>query len=387
MRSKHTCIILTTIFLCFIPAVVLADIVYLNTGGKVEGKIIERTLDSVKVKTVKGVVDVPADDIDRIEECESVFDIYEKKLKELPEGDAQARFELGLWCKKKGLAEEAEKHFKEVVELSPDHEKARAELGYVKTARGWEIPPEPEKEPSSTVKPQKPDPVAKKPVKPKNEPKAVKKKPGKTFPKRDPGIYKESFTYKGKEQPVVLRVPDKYTGEEPCPFVILLHGAGDSADNFLRAVGSSIRHDEADLIMVAPENATMPKPGIIELIKKYIKDFNVDKKRIYMFGFSMGGWHTSTVAPRLPKVFAAFVIAGAGNKQGAPKAQKGYPSAGILIGKSDPNYKHSVSAYEQYKRNGWDAKFWEFDGGHTLPGPKLMNEVFDWILSKKKGKK
>ena len=132
--------------LCFMPVVVLADIVYLNTGGKVKGKIIDRTADGVRVKTVKGIVDIPADDIDRIEECESVFDVYEKKLKGTPENDADARFELGLWCEKQGLEQEALKHFGETIELSPDHVKARAKLGYVKTAGGWEIPPEPEKE-------------------------------------------------------------------------------------------------------------------------------------------------------------------------------------------------------------------------------------------------
>ncbi|MBW2638280.1 MAG: hypothetical protein JRC86_12325, partial [Deltaproteobacteria bacterium] len=207
MRSKYICIILVTVFLCFIPVMLLADIVYLNTGGKVEGKIVERTIDGVKVKTVKGTVDIPADDIDRIEECESVFDIYEKKLKGTPENDVDARFELGLWCEKKGLDQEAWKHFGEAIELSPDHEKARAMLGYVKTANGWEIPPEPEKKPSSAAKPenQPVPPVAKKPEKPKVEPRAVKKKPGKVFPKRDPGIYKESFTYRGQEQPVVIR--------------------------------------------------------------------------------------------------------------------------------------------------------------------------------------
>jgi predicted peptidase len=183
----------------------------------------------------------------------------------------------------------------------------------------------------------------------------------------------------------VLQIPKKYTGEEALPFVILLHGAGDTADNFLRAVMTRLKHD--DLIAVAPENATLPRDAVVELIKKYIKELNIDKKRIYMFGFSMGGWHTSTVAPFLPKIFAAFVIAGAGSKRGAPPAQKGCPSAGVLIGKTDPNYKHAVSAYNNYKRQGYDAKFWEFDGGHVLPDTKLMNEVFDWILSKKKGKK
>jgi predicted esterase len=371
-----------------VPGILTADIVYLNTGGKVEGRIIERTIDGVRIRTVKGVTDIPADDIDRIEERESIFDRYDEKLKETPEDNTDARFELGLWCKDNGLIEEAKKHFEEVIALSPDHEKARAQLGYVKTADGWEIPPPPKEEVASAEKPEpEPDPaVVKGAPAPAEKPKEPEKKPGKTYPKREPGISRESITYKGKELPLVLRVPGKYTGEDACPFVILLHGAGDTADNFMRCISSLVKHDDEDLIMVAPENATLPRDAVIELIKKYIHDFNIDKKRLYMFGFSMGGWHTSTVAPRLPKVFASFVIAGAGNKQGCPRAEKGYPSAGILIGKSDPNYKPSVTAYEQYKRNGWDTKFWEFDGGHVLPGPELMNEVFDWMLSKKKGK-
>ena len=388
--SQSAVLVLAAAFLFAIPAILLADIVYLNTGGKVEGRIVERTLDGVKVKTVKGVMEIPADDIDNIEECESVFDEYDKKLEETPEDSTQARFELGLWCREKGLVEEAKKHFEEVIALSPDHEKARAELGYVKTAGGWEIPPPPEEESAGSAgKVQQPTPaVVKKADKAKPQAKEPeKKKSAKKFPERKPGISRDSFTYKGQEQPTVLRVPGKYTGEDECPFVILLHGAGDSADNFCRCISSLVKHDDDDLIMVAPENATLPKQAVIELIRKYIKEFNVDRKRIYMFGFSMGGWHTSTVAPRLPDIFAAFVIAAAGNKSGVPKANKGYPSAGILCGKSDSNYKSSVRAYEQYKRNGWDTKFWDFDGGHVLPGPDLMNEVFDWMLSKKKGKK
>lgn len=379
---------LAALLLACAPAVLLADIVRLNTGGRVEGKIVETTVDGVKVRTVKGMVEISADDIESIEECESVFDEYEKKLKETPEKDVEARFKLAAWCAEKGLEDEARKHFEEVIALSPDHEKARAALGYVKTAAGWEIPPKPEQEPSSAAKPEeKPEPAVagKAGEEKKVEKKEEQKKPESKFPKREPGITKDSFTYKGKEMSTVLEIPRKYTGEEALPFVILLHGAGDTADNFLRAVTSRLKHD--DLIAVAPENATLPRDAVVELIRKYIKELNIDKKRIYMFGFSMGGWHTSTVAPFLPKIFAAFVIAGAGSKSGAPPAEKDWPSAGILIGKTDPNYKHAVSAYNNYKRQGYDAKFWEFDGGHVLPDSKLLNEVFDWILSKKKGKK
>ena len=51
MRNHRVChfipIILAAL-MCFIPALVLADIVHLNTGGKVEGKIIDRTADGIR---------------------------------------------------------------------------------------------------------------------------------------------------------------------------------------------------------------------------------------------------------------------------------------------------------------------------------------------------
>ena len=140
------------------------DVIYLNTGGKVEGRVVKNDPDDgVWVKTVNGTVEIAAEDIERIEECESVFDIYERKLKEIPKDKAESRYKLALWCKEKGLKAKARKHFKEVIALSPDQEKARAELGYVKTKNGWEIPPKEKKASGNAEKDKKPaTPVAKK---------------------------------------------------------------------------------------------------------------------------------------------------------------------------------------------------------------------------------
>ncbi len=137
-------------------AICQGDIIYLNTGGKVEGKILSRDLDddSVRIRTINGTVEIATDEIERIEKCESVFDIYERKLKETPKTNAKSQYRLALWCKKKGLKAEAKRHFKKVIALSPDHEKARAELGYVKTDKGWEIPPKQKKTAKSALKKQ-----------------------------------------------------------------------------------------------------------------------------------------------------------------------------------------------------------------------------------------
>ncbi len=381
---KRLWMVMLVVVAC-LPVLAFADIIHLNTGGKVEGKIIEKDIDFVKVRTVKGIVNISVDDIESIEERESVFDVYDKKLSEMPKDSADARFELGKWCREQGLEEEAEKHFGEVIALSPNHAGAREALGYVRTADGWERKQELKKEPEAKPGPDKEEKEpAKKVFKKKPRKKKAPRKSKKVFPKREPGKYTGKLQFQGKQEQYVYRIPQKYTGEEPLAFVVLLHGAGDSGDNFLNCVSSASGRDDA--IMVAPENGQLPKQAVVELIKKFMKEFNIEKKRIYMFGFSMGGWHTSTVAPFLPKVFAAFVIAGAGNKSTPPAAQRNSPAAGILIGKKDPNYQHSVNAYKYYKKSGYDSKFWEFDGGHEFPGAKLMGEVFEWMFSKKKKK-
>lgn len=137
--SNRIRLMLVFVLFLALPGVLHADIVYLEKGGKVEGKIIKKDSDGVvKIKTIYGVVEIQEDNIERIEKCESVFDLYERKLKETPKDDSEARFRLAEWCREKKLKTEAKKHLKEVIALSPDHEKARTELGYEKTDKGWQ---------------------------------------------------------------------------------------------------------------------------------------------------------------------------------------------------------------------------------------------------------
>ncbi len=114
-----------------------ADIVYLNTGGKVTGKIIERRADEIVVSTPRGLIaTIPLKDIETIEEG-SVEDLYKQQLGELKDDDADGHYKLGLWCKDVGLAKEAKKQFEKVVALKPEHEEARWALGYQQVGGKW----------------------------------------------------------------------------------------------------------------------------------------------------------------------------------------------------------------------------------------------------------
>jgi hypothetical protein len=63
--------------------------------------------------------------------------LYEEKAGALARDDVNGHYVLGLWCRGEGLAEAARLEFERVISLEPDHEGARRELGWERTADGW----------------------------------------------------------------------------------------------------------------------------------------------------------------------------------------------------------------------------------------------------------
>jgi len=124
---------LSAVLLC---AVVLGDIIYLSSGGFVEGEIVDEDEDRVVVKTKFGEIPIPRERIARIERGTNE-EIYKKRLKELKGDDTEGHFELGLWAKHMGLASYAKERFRYVLKLDPNHEFARLELGYRRLEGKW----------------------------------------------------------------------------------------------------------------------------------------------------------------------------------------------------------------------------------------------------------
>jgi hypothetical protein len=62
---------------------------------------------------------------------------YEEKAGALAPDDLNGHYLLGLWCRKEKLEDQARMEFERVIALEPDHEGARRELGYERTAEGW----------------------------------------------------------------------------------------------------------------------------------------------------------------------------------------------------------------------------------------------------------
>jgi len=117
-------------------AVLVADIIHIEGGGTITGKIVEEDEDYVVVKTKAGKLKILKERIKKIERG-SVEEIFAKRLEELKEGDIEGYFKLGLWAKSVGLKEQARRLFKTVLEMDPENEFAHIELGHKRLRGRW----------------------------------------------------------------------------------------------------------------------------------------------------------------------------------------------------------------------------------------------------------
>lgn len=142
--------------------------------------------------------------------------------------------------------------------------------------------------------------------------------------------------------PYRIYVPFNYTPEKSYPLIVNLHGAGHRGNDNIKHLGTieplmkqtEVAIDDAIIIVPqCPENnkwvdtewgkgsyslESVPESNelkaVVELIGQMQETYNVDAKRIYAVGFSMGGYGTWNLLMNHPDLFAAGVaMCGAGD--------------------------------------------------------------------------
>jgi predicted peptidase len=229
---------------------------------------------------------------------------------------------------------------------------------------------------------------------------------------QDKSLFEKHWYIKAEDTlPYRLLLPQDYDTAKKYPLILFLHGAGERGNNneaqlvhgaslFLR---DSIRK-KYPAIVVFPQcpstsywsnvqfetdnnnnkrvfrfqekgEATVAMKMLINLIKEVQQKFNVDKKRYYVGGLSMGGMGTFELVKRNPKMFAAaFPICGGGNTKTANKLRR--TNWWIFHGSKDdvvpPFLSQSMATalkqkgadvqltlYPEANHNSWDAAFAE----------------------------
>jgi predicted peptidase len=137
----------------------------------------------------------------------------------------------------------------------------------------------------------------------------------------------------GKEARYVLFVPHEYQPDQTTPLILFLHGMGESgADGRKQAkvgLGPAVRKREKTFpaIVIFPQSQQRSwraegadAQRALRILTEVCDQYNVDPKRIYLSGLSMGGFGTWSLATRYPDRWAAIVpICGGGDSGKAAK--------------------------------------------------------------------
>jgi|SRR5579884_28528 len=187
----------------------------------------------------------------------------------------------------------------------------------------------------------------------------------------------------------LLYVPVDYEPSRPAPLVLMLHGAGGSAQHGLHPFqGLANRYG---LILLAPDSRDStwdvilgeygPDVRFIErALTQTLGRYAVDPERIAVGGFSDGASYALSLGLINGDLFGFITAFSPGFM--APTRRQGLPRVYISHGTQDevlPIDHCSRRIVPPLKRAGYDVRYHEFDGPHTVPA-EIAREAADWFL-------
>jgi len=145
---------------------------------------------------------------------------------------------------------------------------------------------------------------------------------------------------------------------------------------------------DATYLTRRPEAESLP--DAVEIIRRSVKQYPIDEKRIYVVGCSEGGMGAFAAVLRYPDLFAgAIAISGSWSVLDAPRMT--HVPLLIMHGSQDDvlpvQFTRALAA--SIKQNGGNVTYWEFgDVGHNCPLPQFYSErVWQWLFGQSKDAK
>lgn len=206
-------------------------------------------------------------------------------------------------------------------------------------------------------------------------------------------------------------VPTSYDGSQATPLVIALHGLGSGVMYMMEYSNLVELAEEYGYIIATPMgynprgwyggrgpgnefNSRLPDPGpenlgelseldVMAVLGIMRKDFNVDERRIYLIGQSMGGGGTWHIGSKYPDIWAAL----------APMAPAVYRSPDelvaardlpvmVVMGDADESVDVDVTRQWVAKMEelGMEYEYIEVPGGtHFSAGRDNIDKVFEFL--------
>ena len=177
------------------------------------------------------------------------------------------------------------------------------------------------------------------------------------------------------------------------PLIVFLHGAGDVKKNVEDIKEDIVNHIEGISKKDFPFVVISPASGkhgwntrqILQILDETIVRWNIDPNRIYLTGFSMGGFGTFHVACDSPKTFAAIAPVAGGGEVERVERLKSVPTWAFHGDADDVvPYECSSKMIEAMKDAGCvEAKLTTLEGaGHGIIHDVYSRpELFRWLLT------
>jgi len=188
----------------------------------------------------------------------------------------------------------------------------------------------------------------------------------------------------------LIIVPASYDRAQPLPLLLLLHGAGGSAERITTLLAPAL--DSARMIVVVPDSRGVtwdfirgpfgPDIAFIDsLLHDVVARYRVDSSRVMVAGFSDGASYALSLGLSNGDLFSRVVAFSPG--MAGVVAAHGRPALFVSHGTRDPilSFEHtSDRIVPQLHAAGYDVTFREFDGTHTV-SPAIAREAVRWLLS------
>jgi phospholipase/carboxylesterase len=188
----------------------------------------------------------------------------------------------------------------------------------------------------------------------------------------------------------LVYVPAGVGPELPTPLVLLLHGAGATAQHGLDLlIGQA---DDAGLILVAPSSQRETwdlllggyGPDVAWIDRALAEVFQrlpVDPTRLAVGGFSDGASYALSLGLTNGDLFSHVLAFSPGFA--APARRRGRPRLFLSHGTRDrvlPIHACSRRLVPELRQTGYQVRYREFEGGHVIP-PAIVLDAVAWLGS------
>jgi predicted peptidase len=132
-----------------------------------------------------------------------------------------------------------------------------------------------------------------------------------------PGVHQLTFATRGGGSMLyAISIPRNYDSRMPVPLVLVLHSGGERmryyGSAFMRLLAAPAL-DDLRAIMVAPDcpsnswTDSASEEAVMALLQDVLAQFNIDRRRVLVTGFSLGGRGTWFMASRHADLFTAAI--------------------------------------------------------------------------------